>query len=362
MIKKRISWLLLIAATCFLVSANAGAGLYGSKSKSAKPVKSAKSVKPAKSAKSNKSGQGRLLMSIDFEPNVPLKYKFVSERKVSLDLDPLGKHSKGGKVSGSAQQISEKLEMDIVYKPVAVDPYGYSTIEAQCTSAKVSRSSSTGRTQNKKDAVEYLAGKTFTLKITPTGKIVDYSSLAAVIKELGEKAFSDSTRARVKDPDMIMDFTAMQWNIWDAAASIKKPLKGLKRGQKWESKLVAPMPFVSKIGRDVLYKFDGFVECGNASCAEITSTYSLSDPNTPPEVTMPYKGSFQMRGTFGFLTGYQVLSIEGTGSQIYDIKRGLIKSDTQQYQARVKASIFGLGSENLEPNIIVNQTITMTLE
>src|SRR3989304_2378439 len=68
-----------------------------------------------------------LLMSIDFEQNVPLTYKFVSERKVSLDLDPSGKYSKSGKASGSAQQISEKLEMDIVYKPVAVDPYGYST-------------------------------------------------------------------------------------------------------------------------------------------------------------------------------------------------------------------------------------------
>jgi hypothetical protein len=353
--KKRIFWSLLIAAVCFLISADAGAGLYGSKNKSAKPVKSAKAVKPAQSVKSNKSGKGRLLMSVDFDPNVPLKYKFVSERKISLDLDPSGKHSRGGNASGSAQQISEKLEMEIVYKPVAVDPYGYSIIEAQCTNAKASRSSSTGKAQTKKDAVEYLVGKTFTLKIMPTGKIADYSSLKAVIEELGKKAFSDSQRARIKDPDMIMDFIAVQWNIWDMVASVKKPLKGVKIGETWTSRLVTPMPFVSKIGRDVAYKLKDY----NDISAEIVSSYKLS--TALPDVPMPYSGSFQMRGTFGFLTGYKVLSIEGTGSQIYDNAKGRIKSDVQQYQSKVKASIMGLGSENLEPNIIINQTTTMTL-
>ncbi|MFA6186853.1 MAG: DUF6263 family protein [Phycisphaerae bacterium] len=354
--KKRISWLLLIAAACFIISADVGAGLYSSKSKSAKPVKSVKSVKQVKKAKPAKLNKpGKLLMSIDFEPNVPLKYKFVSERKVALDLDPSGKYSKSGKASGSEQQISEKLEMEIVYKPVEVDPYGYSIIEAQCTKAKVSRSSSTGKIQAKKDAVEYLAGKTFTLKITPTGKIADYSSLKAVIEELGQKAFSDPKRAGIKDSDMIMDFIAVQWNLWDAIASVKKPLKGVKTGEIWNSRLVAPMPFVSNTGRDVEYTLKDY----NDVSAEIVSSYKLS--SVLPGVPMPYSGSFQMRGTFGFLTGYKILSIEGTGSQIYDIAKGRIKSDVQQYQSKVKASIFGLGSENVEPNIIVNQTTAITL-
>ncbi|MFA6175267.1 MAG: DUF6263 family protein [Phycisphaerae bacterium] len=344
--KKRIFRLLLIAAACVLVSADAGAGLFGSKSKSAKPAKSVRSSKPVPS---------RLLMSIDFEPNVPLKYKFVSERNVSLDLDPSGKYSKGGKSSGSAQQISEKLEMEIAYKPVEIDPYGYSLIEAQCTNAKVTRASSSGKAQNKQDAVEYLAGKTFTLKITPTGKIADYSSLKTVIEELGQKAFSDSQKTRVKDADMIMDFIAAQWNMWDTAASVKKPSKGVKAGEIWKSRLVAPMPFVSKVGRDVEYKVKDY----NDASAEIVSSYKLS--SVSPDVPMPYSGSFQMRGTFGFLTGYKVLSIEGTGSQIYDIAKGRIKSDIQRYQSKVKASIFGLGGDNIEPNIIVNQTTTMTL-
>lgn len=296
-----------------------------------------------------------LLLSIDFKPNSQLAYKIVSERQVLLDLDPSGANSRDGKGSGSVQNITERLEMGFVYKPIEIDPYGYSVIEAQCIDAKVGRSSGLSRAQNKKDAAEFLVNKTFTLKITPTGKVVDYSSLEALIKELGEKAFGSSAKTRVKDSDMIMDFIATQWNIWDSVASIKNPVKGIKKGQKWNSKLLAPMPFVAKIGRDVEYQLKDF----NSSTAEIVSSYKLS--SSPPDTPMPYTGSFQMRGTFGFLQGYQVLSIEGSGSQIFDVEKGLIKTDTQQYQAKVKASIFGLGRDSIEPNIIINQTITMTL-
>ena len=108
-----------------------------------------------------------------------------------------------------------------------------------------------------------------------------------------------------------MDFVATQWNIWDSVSSIKKPLKGLKKGRKWDSKLLAPMPFVSKIGRDVKYQFAGIAEANGVSLAEITSSYKLSQ-KPPAGVPLPYGGSFHMRGTFGFLRGYQVLSIEGT--------------------------------------------------
>jgi hypothetical protein len=208
--------------------------------------------------------------------------------------------------------------------------------------------------------VESIVGKSFTLKITPTGRVVDYTSLENLAKELGGKAFGDSGGSRVKSPDMIMDFLATQWDIWDSVSSIKDPLKGVKKGWKWDSQLLAPMPFVKKIGRDVEYKFAGVVEEGGVSFAEITSSYKLSQ-SPPADIPMPYSGSFQMRGTFGFLRGYKVQSIEGSGRELYDIKRGLIKSDVQQYQAKISASIFGLGSDTLEPNIIINQTISMTL-
>ena len=309
---------------------------------------------------------GALLLSVDFKPNVPLKYRFVCERHASVDLDPSNKYSNkrpnASPDKGKTQNTTEKLEMEIVYKPVAVDPYGYSTIEATCISAKATRiSGSAGH--GRADAVQYLEGKSFTFKITPTGKVTDYSSLANLVKELGEKAFggaSDSKKGRVKNPDMIMDFLATQWNMWGSVANIKNPVDGVKPGDKWQSQLLAPMPFVSKIGRDVESDYAGIVKSDKVSCAEIKSTYSLS-ASPPGEVPMPYGGSFQMRGMFGFLRGYRVISIEGSGVQLYDINRGLIKSDTQHYKARVSASIFGIGNGTLEPNIEIDQTMTMTL-
>ncbi|MFA5292939.1 MAG: hypothetical protein WC496_07900 [Phycisphaerae bacterium] len=319
---------------------------------------STKSVK-SKSAGKRASVKGPLLLTVDFNSATELKYDFVSERQISINLDPSGRYSKGGK-SSQTQNTTEKLEMQITYKALQIDPYGYSTIEAKCNSAKVTRTSSNSRGQERADAVESLAGKTFTLKITPTGKIADYSSLGSIVKELGDKAFGgDPKRGRVKSSDMIMDFIATQWGIWDTIASIENPVKGLKKGQRWESQLLAPMPFVSKIGRNVEYELAGVVKTDNISYAEITSSYSLGSP--PADVPMPYTGSFQMRGMFGFLQGYKVLSIEGSGKQLYDIERGLVKSDTQQYKAKVSASIMGLGNDALEPNIEVNQIITMTL-
>ena len=304
--------------------------------------------------------KGPVLLAVDFKPDVPLKYKFVCERQTALNLDPSG-HSRKGTGSGKVQNTTERLEMEIVYKPVEVNPYGYSIIEATCNFANVTRSSSSGRSQSRPDAVKSVAGKSFTLKITPTGKVADYSSLETLIKELGQNAFDgDVKRGRIKNPDMIMDFVATQWSIWDSVSSIKNPLKGLKKNRTWDSKLLAPMPFISKVGRDVKYKLAGVIESNDVYFAEITSSYSLSE-SPPAGIIMPYTGSFQMKGTFGFLQGYKILSLEGTGRQLYDIEKGLIKSDTQQYKAKVSASIFGLGRDTLEPNIEIDQTITMTL-
>jgi hypothetical protein len=334
--------LFLTSAVCFFISVETKAGLFSSKSKSGKSIN---------------LNKGKLLLSVDFEPNVPLKYSFVCERKISLNLDPSGRHSKGGRGQSSNQNTAEKLEMEIVYKPIKIDPYGYSTIEATCNSAKVTRTSGGKRGQDRRDAVEFLVGKSFTLEITPTGKITDYNSLRSLTKELGEKAFADSQqRGRIKDPDMIMDFVATQWRIWDSTASVKKPLKGVKKESKWNSQLLAPMPFPFKTGRDVVYKLAGIAESNNVSCADITSTYSLSKLPLA-DAPWPYLAKFQMRGTFGFLQNLKVLSLVGTGRQLFDIKRGLIKSDTQRYQAKVSASVFSLASTD----IAIDQTITMTL-
>ncbi|HBG28699.1 MAG: hypothetical protein A2Y10_12155 [Planctomycetes bacterium GWF2_41_51] len=300
-----------------------------------------------------------VLLSVDFQPDTEVVYNFVSERTMTINLDPSGKYSKGKK-DGKEQSQSEKLEMQIAYKPVKLDPLGVSTIEATCRSAKVTRVGS-GRGQDKTDAVESLVGKSFTLSISPTGKIVDYSSLEKISKELGEKAFSggDGKRGKVKNPDMIMDFLATQWNIWDTVAAIKNPAKGLTAKSKWNSKLIAPMPYVSKIARDVDYSLAGVKQTETGTLAEIESVYTLS--RTPAEAPLPYSGSFQMKGMFGFLQGYKVLSLEGKGTQIFNIDKGMIVSDIQNYKAAVSASIMGLGSDELTPNIEIDQTITMKL-
>jgi hypothetical protein len=303
--------------------------------------------------------KGPVLLSVDFEPNKPLVYNIVSERTMYVNLDPSGKYSKG-KQDGKEQVQTEKLEMQISYKAISVDPLGISVIEATCNSAKVTRTG-TGRAQDKADAVESLAGKTYTLKISPTGKIVDYSSLEKTSQEIAENAFGggETKRGKVKNPDMVMDFLATQWNIWDSIATIKNPSKGIDKKSKWDSKLLAPMPYVSKIGRNVAYGFAGVEKSGNDNAAVITSTYSLS--KTPSDVPLPYAGSFQMKGMFGFLQGYKPISLDGQGREVYDIDKGRIISDTQQYTVTVSASIFGLGADELTPNIKIEQKITMSL-
>lgn len=348
-------WILVIS---LIVATTLSSGFLGAKkdSKAPKAKKETKAVQPAKTPDLKKP----LLLSVDFEPNKTLVYNFVSERSMDVDLDPTGKYSKGGKQEGKEQTQVEKLEMQIAYKPIKVDPLGVSIIQATCNSAKVTRTG-TGRAQDKADAVESLAGQSYTISISPAGKIVDYTSLDNTAKTLAEKAFGggETKKGKVKNPDMIMDFMAMQWNTWNSTASLKNPTKGINKKSVWTSKLLAPMPFVSKTARDVKYSLAGVQKDGNDTVANIASEYTLS--KTPMDITLPYSGSFQMKGMFGFLQGYKVLSIDGKGTQLFDVDKGRIISDKQQYTAAVKASIFGLGSDELTPNIKIDQKITITL-
>lgn len=148
-------------------------------------------------------GAKQLLLSVDFEPNVPLVYRFVSERQIMLDLDPSAsaKASKGQKVKDVTQNMSEKLELEIVYKPIEVDPYGLTTIEATCKSARVTRTGVSSRGQGRSDAAEGAAGRSWTFTVAPAGEIADYSSLEKLINELGERAFAASQKkAELRTP------------------------------------------------------------------------------------------------------------------------------------------------------------------
>lgn len=252
------------------------------------------------------------------------------------------------------------MDMVVAYTPIEVDPYGLTTIKATCKSVKVSRTSSgTGRQGASKDAVKSLPGKSFTFTVDSTGKIEDYSQLEKLIKEIGEKAFRPkSKRGRIKEPDMIGDFTATQWFLWDSVSSIEKAVEGVRVGQSWKSELSIPTPMVTRKARDVTYTLNEIRQTEKGQLAVIRSSYSLAK-SVSRNWPLPYSGAFQMSGKFGFFRGYKFLDLQGQGEELFNIDAGRTEQYNQQYQLNVEASApFGLG---VSPRIKIKQNLTMQL-
>ena len=302
-----------------------------------------------KTANSNKETE---LLTVDFNETQTLRYKFVSDREITINWEP----SKD--VAGQGQPTSvkslESMEMVVAYTPVEIKPYGLSTIEVTCESVKVRRSEGT-----KQDAVENFAGKTYTLKVGPTGKIEDYTQLDKLIKEVGTKTFrSDTSRGRIKEPDMIGDFIASQWFLWDSVASIENASEGVSLGQSWQSKLSVPTPMVLRKARDVTYKLEEIRQGEEGRLAVISSSYSAAE-TVPQSWPVPYTGRFQMSGKFGFLGNYQILDLQGSGEELFNITLGRMEQYTQHYQMQLQASIpLGIGEK---PKITIIQNLTMDL-
>lgn len=293
------------------------------------------------------------ILTVDFVQGQILQYRFVSKRDITVEWDPEGKTSKAGKKP--AETTTESLDIVMAYTPVEVDPFGLTTIKAECKSAKVSRSKRAAPAAGK-DAAEYFAGKTYTFKVGPTGKIEDASELDNVIKQVGEKAFRpNSGRGRIKDPEMVNDFVATQWFLWDAISSIDTKSGDLKPGQTWKSKLSLPSPIVMRQARDVVYTLKEIRPTLQGRVAAIAGSYSLSDstPNTWP---IPYSGTFQVSGTFGFLGGYKLVSVIGQGEEKFNIDAGQTEQCNQQYEMKI-SSIIPLGI-SAKPQITIRQTIT----
>jgi len=296
------------------------------------------------------------LLTVDFQKDRTLRYRFVSSRNIEVDLGQTKSVSKRGK--DTADKSSETMEMVIAYTPIEVDPRGFTTIEATCKSVTVRRSKSSRGRAARKDAVQSFAGKTFTLTVNPTGKIEDYSQLEKLIKEVGKKAFRAGSKRRIKEPDMIGDFFATQWFLWDSISSIEKPGEGVSIGQSWKSKLSVPTPMVMKEARDVSYTLDEIRQSEKGRLAVIRSSYSPAE-SAPRSWPMPYSGRFQMSGTFGFLRGYKVLHLEGQGEELFNIDAGRTEQYNQQYQMQLNASLpFGLDAN---PLITIRQNLTMEL-
>lgn len=298
-----------------------------------------------------KSAQQDNLLLVSFEEGVPLKYRMQSERSIRLEL------SSGGTIQKTQSKTAvESLELIMIYTPVEVDPFGLSTIEVVCESATVRRTGFSG-TQTARDIMETLAGKSFILKLTPTGQIADASDLERVAKELGNASFSSSRQGkRIKDPDMISDFLAMQQFLWDAGATISNQLD-LQVQDTWQAQQIIawPTPRYPPPSRTTTYTLDEIIEePEQPRKAHITSTYTMS--KTPIETYVrPYEeGRFQTRGIFGFLRNYRFKQIDGAGSQIFNMDDGLVESDQQKYQLHVEAG-FMLPLGDSVPLLTVDQ-------
>ena len=297
------------------------------------------------------------LLTVNFQEGQTLQYRFVSSRDIEVDWGPTKRGSKPG--PNHIDKSSESMDMVVTYTPIEVDPYGLTTIKATCKSVNVRRTpSGTGRTN--KDAVESLPGASFTFTVEPSGKIEDYSQLEKLIKETGEKAFRpESSQGRIKEPDMISDFTATQWFLWDSVSSIKNSAKGVRVGQSWKSELSVPTPMVMRAARDVNYTLDEIRQTEKGLLSVIRSSYSPAESvpgNWPP---MPYSGGFQMSGRFGFIRGYQILDLQGQGEELFNINAGRTERYNQHYQVQMEASLpMGIGGKL---RITINQNLTMEL-
>ena len=291
---------------------------------------------------------------VSFEKDVPITYRMVSERETEIDLT-----SGDPKKKSRPQTTTEKLELVIVYTPVVVDPFGLSTLKVECDSVKVTRSGFSGK-KSASDAMESLTGKSFTLNLTPTGKMADISDLERIAAELGEDSFSKGRQnTRIKNPDMISDFLAMQQYLWGAGSAISNQMD-LKEGDTWQTQQTIPwpVPIYPPPGRTTTYTLESIGSEHLSRRATIKSTYAMSE--TPiEEYIRPYEeGNFQMRGLFGFLRNFQFKHIEGAGTQVFNIDDGLVESDRQQYLLDVTAS-FMLPLGDSLPVLKVDQKISI---
>jgi hypothetical protein len=300
----------------------------------------------------------RTLLTVDFKPSLPLKYKFVSSREMAVDWGP----SRGSDVN-KINKSSESLEMIVSYTPVTVDPYGVSTIRANCESVSVKRTTDSARPQNWKDAAENFAGKSWTFTVDARGKIADGSQFLDVLHQAGKQAFrADRSHGPIKEPDMLYDVIASQWFMWDSVSHIPNPSKGVVVGEKWKSVLPAPATMILFAARNTEYSLKEIRQDPNdpnSRTAVIDSSYSLLWPN-PREWPVPYTEVFQMSGVFGFLREYKVVDIQGHGEELFDIEAGRTERYTQKYTMHATASL-PMGFNDVKPKIAIEQTMTMQL-
>jgi hypothetical protein len=119
-----------------------------------------------------------------------------------------------------------------------------------------------------------------------------------------------------------------------------------------------PTPMVMRKARDVTYTLDEIRQSEGGRLAVIRSTYKLAE-SVPSSWPIPYTGTFQMSGPFGFFRGYDVLELKGSGEELFNIESGRIEKYNQQYLMQIEAALPApLGPK---PRITIKQNITMQL-
>jgi len=278
-----------------------------------------------------RTAKGANLLTVDFQQSQVLRYKFVSSRDTAVIMDDASTTRKG-----KTTKYSERMEMIVSYSAVDVNSYSFTTIEAKCESINVTRNPAAGA---KNDAARNFAGKSFTFRVSPAGKIEDRKELEALIEEVAQKAFRTSTqRGRIKEPDMVSDFLATQWFLWDAVSSIDNPVQGVAVGDRWESQLSIPTPMVMHKARDVVYNLEEVRQTDNGQEAIITGSYSLSK-KAPSGWHIPYTGTFYQSGPFGLFGKYRISGLQGTGTETFNIDAGRIEQSEQDYEMNMTATL-----------------------
>lgn len=295
----------------------------------------------------------RTTLLVDFPADTPLKYKMTSQRKVEIRLT-------GDKPQrDQSHTVNESLELVMEYRAVESNPFGLSLIEGKCLSATVKRDSLRGTQPSKNpDVAENLAGRSFRFTISPTGRIEDYTDLEKLVKELGAKSFIEGIKAptRVKDPDMLTDFIAIQWYLWDGSAAVKNPSGGVQMGKDWKAIQLLPVPVPIPVARETTYRLTETQDQAVPKKAILASSYAISDKEVP-NWPKPYEGVFNLKGSlFAVMRNYRFNTIEGSGTTVMNLDQGLLESDQQQWKVGITAE-FLLPLGNSLPQILVDQTV-----
>jgi hypothetical protein len=116
---------------------------------------------------------------------------------------------------------------------------------------------------------------------------------------------------------------------------------------------------VMRKARDVIYTLDEIRPGDKGRIAVIGNSCRLAD-SAPRQWPIPYSGTFQAAGAFGFYRNYQVLDLQGKGQELFNIDAGRTQEYSQNYRMQIKAALL-MPLGGVSPTITIDQNITMKL-